>query len=459
MPTRKVHFACDGCGKRYHAPAEAVGQSTRCKQCGEAVTVPEPPQAELIGFDCRLCHTRLHAPSTDVGQRLRCPDCHVETVIPPPPPPVVKRRPAAMEGEQYELYEGEDQPHGADLARAETPSLKFSCRVCLTVMRVQVDQANQAIPCPDCGVETRAPEAPTEQPSPKPVRDETPRKTEPPESLFEYYSARPRAGYRRDESNKERTSDRLGSPTPTRWMLLTDQFAYARSPGFVSIALALALAATLAAVAGGAALAAAFGWRVGVTVGLDVLLPLMAISFFTVAFTFMGFAAFASAVLQQAADGAPRVHTWASTMPADWFADGFRWLVGLGSAAALGGALASGLGLEGVERAAVVGGVAWFAAPWVLLSQLDIGSPWGVFSPRLLRTLWRTPGSWFLFYAQTALGLATLGAAAVALARFVAPAAIVALAPFALLGALHSTWMLGRLAWAIAHATDTGVER
>ena len=76
-----------------------------------------PPQ--LIGFECRVCSTRLYGPSNQVGKKMKCPDCGAGTVIPEPPKPKQKNMPAALEGEQYELWDVDDQPLPSELIAAQ----------------------------------------------------------------------------------------------------------------------------------------------------------------------------------------------------------------------------------------------------------------------------------------------------------------------------------------------------
>src|SRR5262245_25851230 len=117
-------IGCPGCGAPLTVPRSMVGKRARCSACSLAFTIPppttkqpvsvvtppaKPPEPtpevpEHVGFDCRLCGTRLYARTQDVGKQLKCPDCHALTVIPPPPPPKAKNIPAALEGDQYELW-------------------------------------------------------------------------------------------------------------------------------------------------------------------------------------------------------------------------------------------------------------------------------------------------------------------------------------------------------------------
>ena len=207
MTKDAIRFDCEWCGKAYRAPAERAGQQTKCTGCGADITVPTEskkpdPLVDLVGFNCVLCNTRINAPSRHVGRKVKCPDCdRVQRVPQPEPKTPAAARPAAMDGEQYELYEGENQPWGVDLDRFLPQHVAFNCRVCGTVLQAEEDQVEQEIACHDCGARTVVPEPPAPQPTAKEVvgyaldaDDQPPAAIH--GSLFEDYAARPPAGYR-----------------------------------------------------------------------------------------------------------------------------------------------------------------------------------------------------------------------------------------------------------------------
>src|SRR4051812_17203145 len=144
--------ACPGCGSRLSVPKSMIGKRARCAGCSMAFTIPAPANKsalkpkeaaaavpEHVGFDCRVCNTRLFARTEDVGGKLKCPDCGALTVIPPPPPPKPKNMPAALEGEQYELWEPDEQPLPSQLIADQPKSVMLKCRRCDTVMHPTVN--------------------------------------------------------------------------------------------------------------------------------------------------------------------------------------------------------------------------------------------------------------------------------------------------------------------------------
>lgn len=84
-PESGISFDCD-CGAPMWAPFNAGGKSGRCRVCGAAITVPEPPaqvQPEPAiplapGSQCGVCHSTIE----EREEHTRCPDCgavfHVE---------------------------------------------------------------------------------------------------------------------------------------------------------------------------------------------------------------------------------------------------------------------------------------------------------------------------------------------------------------------------------------------
>ncbi|MDA8746506.1 hypothetical protein N9N28_17925, partial [Rubripirellula amarantea] len=164
--------------------AEHIGRRTRCPNCkspfevqpAESTPVPTPEQEALddppavmhVGVNCQLCGTRMYGRLDQVGQLMKCPDCDTKTVLPPPEPPKGPVMPAAMLGEQYELWEGDDQPWGITLAAAQAELIAVHCELCDTLQHVAPAMVGSAIVCPDCGHATRVRAA---KPKPTSTRD------------------------------------------------------------------------------------------------------------------------------------------------------------------------------------------------------------------------------------------------------------------------------------------------
>jgi DNA-directed RNA polymerase subunit RPC12/RpoP len=68
-----LHFNCPACGSPLSAPEDCAGRVSRCRQCGQAVTVPAPSEAVLVA-DVE------EVPDEDRGgmpTRFRCPRCEL----------------------------------------------------------------------------------------------------------------------------------------------------------------------------------------------------------------------------------------------------------------------------------------------------------------------------------------------------------------------------------------------
>src|SRR4029079_8573855 len=107
-----------------------------------------PPQP--VGFECRVCGTRLYGPADKVGKKVKCPDCGAGTVIPEPPKPKGKVMPAALEGEQYELWDIDEQPLPSEMVASQPRYMNLTWRICGSLITARVDQVGEQIACHDC---------------------------------------------------------------------------------------------------------------------------------------------------------------------------------------------------------------------------------------------------------------------------------------------------------------------
>jgi hypothetical protein len=125
-----------------------------------------------------------------------------------------------------------------------------------------------------------------------------------------------------------------------------------------------------------------------------------------------------------------------------------------GSVSAIPGAAISRIPIisaHPVLAGAAIAAAALLCLPVVLLSQLDINSPWGILSGRVLASMRRCPFSWAFFYIEGAILVAICGAATVAVAGG-GPGAILSLAPLYMLALILFARLLGRLAWRLSEA-------
>ncbi|MCC7475869.1 MAG: hypothetical protein IT425_10765, partial [Pirellulales bacterium] len=150
------HFiACPKCSARFAVAEAMAGRRARCKACNQAFRVPRfganehheatsepvsPPSSStierprLVSVECRVCGTLMYGRLEHVGKKVKCPDCGAGTVLPQPPPPKQPNIPAAMLGEQYELWEEDEQPLPSEMIASEPKYIGISCSICGTLM-------------------------------------------------------------------------------------------------------------------------------------------------------------------------------------------------------------------------------------------------------------------------------------------------------------------------------------
>ncbi|MEM8864405.1 MAG: hypothetical protein AAGF31_02530 [Planctomycetota bacterium] len=465
---------CPGCGKRSRVHAVHAGRRTRCKQCGETFRIPsaddpesfhetvdqrephppEPAKHPPVGFECRVCQTRMTVPAKYIGRKVKCPDCGAATVVSPPPEPRKLDIPAAIFGDQYEVFEGEDQPWAADIAAQQPQWLPVHCRHCQTLMHAQPHQIGQQLTCPDCGVATTV-RPPEDKP---PAIDVTVEAYDisPPEvtdGLTE--AARAYLSDVETIAAAEVEAQPLRPELP-RLPLVSGVTRMLRTGGMIGRSLVIAAWATTAVCllrfgvdiftgAGGGFVSSGAGAIMGACLAmLGFLIGLLSFGYF---------ATLAISIVTESSEGSDKLHDPPSTNPIDWMGETLTLGVAAMAAAAPGWIV--GQLVSGEFAVAAAAGLLSLCVclPVVLLSQLDIGSPWAVVSPRLVRSLARLPGTCLLLTVESLLLLAVPAAAAFAIDHFGYGGIILAAAPlmFAALGYFR---LIGRLAWVVAERTS-----
>lgn len=168
------------------------------------------------------------------------------------------------------------------------------------------------------------------------------------------------------------------------------------------------------------------------------------------------------AVMDSAATGARRVHSWPTFDIGEWMAPGttvvFAIIVAMipGSIAAnlVPDATLSPWPLDSRFGWSIAGAMLVF--PVIVLSQLNETSMWAVLSPAVLRTMWYAPVTWLAFYAS-AFGLAIASMWIVEdLSAAMGKWSLLAITPVEVFIDLLYAWLLGRLAWIAGSATPRG---
>ncbi len=276
--TAETHVVvqCPDCRAKFRVAAAHVGRRTTCPHCRSPFEVQplgshspaeprvaRPAEPTYVGVNCLLCGTRLYGTLADVGKPLRCPDCRSQTKLPPPKPPRGPVVPAAMLGDQYELWEGDDQPWGSTLAATQPGLISVHCELCNTLQYASPEQVGSNLVCPDCGHATRI-RAPKPVP-PKPPHhegdyelavSEVDASMTTPAAPPIYTRLQDFESKSREEQDREISrvaTNRKSRPQMPRFPLLTGWVAFLLAPGVLSrwfsLSVLLALFASLAAFA------------------------------------------------------------------------------------------------------------------------------------------------------------------------------------------------------------------
>jgi DNA-directed RNA polymerase subunit M/transcription elongation factor TFIIS len=390
-----------------------------------------------------------------VGRKIKCPDCGAQNEVKPPPAPKRKNTPAALEGDQYELYDADVRPTA--LKAAQPNYIAVKCRQCDTMMYATEKQVGQTIDCPDCGRKAKVP-APA---VPKPVKSvlaaeaQTP-KLDPAFAPFELPPAVPAETLQRIEAEldatpygqalvesrrtgKPLTVDRRGRPILPRWPLLTGVLPFMISRGVPVrwLGLSLGLGFSVATLLSGLALAMSGG--MGALAGMCIFVVGCVATMFCSSLT----ASSLLAIIGESSDGNKEIQSWPSVF--DSFGDLLLFAVA-GMVSAFPGWLVGHFAVAQIEyKVLAIATGMLLVFPVILLSQLDIGSMWAVVSPKVLRSMARFPFSWLMFYIESALITAGCLAAAYSGSLWV-------LVPVAVAGLILYARLLGRLGWRLAEA-------
>jgi DNA-directed RNA polymerase subunit RPC12/RpoP len=475
-----ITTTCPGCGAQYDFPASLAGKRGRCAKCNTPFTVPaatpveEFPRSEwpaYIGVDCRVCGTRLYGGPDQVGHELKCPDCHARTVL-PPPKPKRKNIPAALEGEQYELWDADEQPLPSAIAAHQPQYISVRCRRCDTLMYATMQQVGQTIACPDCGLKhvVPPPVAPKPKPSPltsdaeTPILDPLSAPGERPSALApelrlkieeeERNSEYGRALEKARRTGKPIEVDTRGRAIMPRWPLVTGVWRMLLSEEVIGrwVLLSIVLGFT-GQFLGEALLTPLQGMAEVIKLIFAVVGILLAAVWFAMAGPFI------VAIVGESADGKDKLQQpppliafgWLSEMFSVVMASSLAGLCGLGT-----WQLTQLVPLGPTMSAAIVTTVVIIVFPLALLSTLLEGTPFGVLSPRLLSSVGRCTGAWLQFYLQTFVLAALVGVVAWVLSQTIMPhrggdtTLIWCLAPFGIAALLIDMRLLGRLAWCIS---------
>ncbi len=453
-PTRL--FVCTACGAVLPVGPELLGKKCRCGRCGKiSVVAEEPPKraeqsaapspSPRISFHCRVCDTRLVALVKHVGRKAKCPDCGGGTPVPKPPAPRPKKKPKAMHGQQYGLWEVDEAPDPAEQKAKQPKYFAVYCQNCDTLMHAQPRQIGKKLACPDCGAKTLV-EEPLE---PKPKK-----------------SALVPEGQEYQLDTKHRLPTRpevqFAPPVPTTETLKTeairqDQVARPKIPRLPILQGVMKMLVQTPVVTW-------FAWvtLVGLMAGGFLLVtmmlnPIAAIPFFFGAvaaaiLSLSAIGAFCLAVLTESSEGNDRLYNPPGPVFLDWMGEVSYLIFPAALAPAPWWLLCMALQKELPPGApSLLIAVGWlFTFPLLLLSSLENGSAFEPFSFRIFGSVTKLPGHWLLFVVESAVIVGVTLAVIYGLVATGSPALLLPIVPLCVASALLYFRVLGRFAWWLA---------
>lgn len=478
---------CPSCGARCAVSALMTGRRGRCGACGTAFTVPAPTNStsvesvpskdnvkpaskepQHIGVECRVCGTRMYGRLEHVGKKMKCPDCGALTVVPPPPKLKPKKMPAALEGEQYELWDADTQPLPSDLRGAQPKYIAVECRKCASLMYATEAEVGQQIVCPDCGTKhiVPPPRKPVVKPSVLASDAQTP-KLDPAAAPGERPQVVPsshrtlgederEAEYLRALEKSNRTGrpmelDRRGRPVLPRFPLLSGILPFPFYSGCPQrwFALTLGLLIWMGIMWDGVPAWAT--WN-GDTMGAMRAMAGLAETMLGAVGAIIWLAAASSvfiAIATQSAVGHNRIREWPPMNFISSMSEMLPVSVAIVFTAAPGGMLGKLVAQEPWQLAALSGGSLLLGFPIAFLSQLASTSTWDVIELRVLVAAFRCPFSMILFYIESACLAAVCVSAAIAAAQ-VHTMLPLAFAPLYIACLFIYARLLGRLGWRLS---------
>jgi DNA-directed RNA polymerase subunit M/transcription elongation factor TFIIS len=499
-----TRVSCPGCGAQYEFPASMVGRRGSCASCGTLFTVPparsvahekttnvtpsrgtifddeeRESSPQYIAVECHVCQTRMYGQPDQIGKELKCPDCGARTKVLPPPKKKAKNVPAALEGEQYELYDADVQPLPSDLIATQPKYIAIKCRQCDTMMYAAENDVGQTIVCPDCGRRhtVQAPPRPKQKRSVLAAAGDTPKLDpafapveRPPalapemtQKIEQELDATPygQALAEARRTGKPLTVDSRGRPILPRWPLVTGVWRMLVTEEVITRWILLSIVLGFAGqFLGEALLTPIQGMAEAVKLIFAVIGGFLAAAWLAMAGPFM------VAIVGESSDGKDTLNQPPRLLAFDWFGEMFSVV--------MAGSLAGLCGLGAWELARMVSWTPFMSASFVtfvvvvvlpvaLLSTLLEGTPFGVLSPRLLRSFAPCAGAWLQFYVQTiALAALVVGAGWIVWNK-VNPqggnttAVVWLVGPIAVAALLVDMRLLGRLAWCISERIPENV--
>jgi hypothetical protein len=170
-----------------------------------------------------------------------------------------------------------------------------------------------------------------------------------------------------------------------------------------------------------------------------------------------GLASIFFTVVTESSEGNATIKSWPAPNIVDWFPEFFYVLVAVLLSAGPGSILAKFGHFDPIPTTACVAVGVVLSFPIVVLSQLEIGSPFGILSFRVAQSLIKCPFSWLVFYVETGALVGTCGLAAY-FAEHTHILFTFLFTPLFVMSIFLYGRLLGRLGWLLAERLGIGIE-
>ncbi|MCE5301952.1 MAG: hypothetical protein LLF97_02450 [Planctomycetaceae bacterium] len=404
-----------------------------------------PTNDDSLRFVCPQCQTWLKTSRSAAGSRHHCPCCHLAIEVPCEPSTSDRR-------DEYALH-----PEGTGPSVVQQATyIPVICHLCHTRMYATTDQVGTTMTCPDCGATTLVPPSPFRPPKIDVMAGADddgyrlcdaalpPSPTPPPPTPEEQTPV--------SRKKKKKVSRR--KPLPEH-PFLSGTFSFPFSSGTLGVVIALlgweAVVQWLLVInfqfrqsqdPRALFAAAMFGGIAGI-LGLGLL-------------TYAS--ACALAIVRDTANSADQIQEWPGLSFLEWLFAGL-YLVGSFVMSLLPGCAVTGLLHKASPLATLALPVSAFVMfPLLLMSTLENGTPFGLISLPVYRTLWTSRKGWMAFYGLTAM-LILDAVALTIVAYWIHPlAATVVAALVQVIGWFIYFRLLGRLGWYCADRSFRAAE-
>jgi DNA-directed RNA polymerase subunit M/transcription elongation factor TFIIS len=456
-PPSSRFVKCPGCGTRLKVRAEDAGKRAQCHECGKlfrlggapAPTAPLPSataprqeprtpeptsttskpinvldNAHLHPVHCELCQTLMYATDAEVGTLVKCPDCGHRNLA--------KRREAKRPAPQALVPDGDE--YQLDETHVAPPTPVYKSIEAREAESRAAARARAGIRQPESDPFDGEPAASSSQPARTTRRASTIAPSQPAAKPSEGRRTRPARDPRRPLIPVVQGvfSMLFSAEVLVRWVALS-----------ITLTGLLFLLASAINAMGNQAL---------------YLLPFYAGGCIVAGFWLISAAPLFVAIITQSTDGVDELHDPPGWMSLDYAETGFIIIATLLSALPAWLATKAATELPDEQRFALAAAIWLIVFPFIVLSALEQGTMFAIFSSRIAASLARCFIPWATFYIVSTLAVVAAGGLAYFL---LSRANLLALFPIPWLAVailLLYMRLIGRLGWWIADAMPPPVE-